>query len=62
MRERKRKIELTDREWSVLMNLLMDARNQFIEDNIPTEDVNKLIEKAGKAKPSREEARDSDER
>lgn len=62
MREHKAKIELSERERSILIELLVEARNQFLEKNLPIDDVNELIKKAGRAKETKEIIEDRDER
>ncbi|MBO4355295.1 MAG: hypothetical protein J5850_00385 [Clostridia bacterium] len=63
MKDPKYKIELSDFERREIISILMETRNQFIEDNVPTEDLNELLEKLLGAKPVRRtEIKDRDER
>lgn len=45
MTRKKRRITLTDFEYRVLINALVDYRNKLLEFNKPTEDVNELLVK-----------------
>ena len=43
MTGKKRRITLTDFEYRLLINTLVDYRNKLLEANKPTEDVNELL-------------------
>ena len=43
MTGKKRRITLSDFEYRLLINALVDYRNKLLEENKPTEDVNELI-------------------
>ena len=45
MTGKKRRITLTDFEYRLLINTLVDYRNKLLEANKPTEDVNALLVK-----------------
>lgn len=45
MTEKKRRITLTNFEYRLLINMLVDYRNKLLEANNPTEDVNELLVK-----------------
>lgn len=63
MRSEKYQIEVDDYERRALLGMLADRRNQCLETNKPTEDVNTLLERALDAKPkSKKRDRDRDER
>ena len=43
MTRKKHRITLTDFEYRLLINILIDYRNKLLEANKPTEDVNELL-------------------
>jgi len=43
MTRKKRRIALTDFEYRLLINMLVEYRNKLLEANKPTEDVNELL-------------------
>lgn len=45
MTSKKRRITLTDFEYRLLINALVDYRNKLLEESKPTEDVNELLVK-----------------
>lgn len=45
MTRKKRRITLTDFEYRLLINMLVDYRNKLLEASKPTEDVNELLVK-----------------
>lgn len=45
MTGKKRRITLSDFEYRLLINALVDYRNKLLEENKPTEDVNELLVK-----------------
>ena len=53
MTGKKRRITLTDFEYRLLINALVDYRNKLLEANKPTEDVNELQMKVINASKNR---------
>ena len=53
MTGKKRRITLTDFEYRLLINALVDYRNKLLEANKPTEDVNELLMKVINAAKNR---------
>lgn len=53
MTGKKRRITLTDFEYRLLINALVDYRNKLLEANKPTEDVNELLMKVINASKNR---------
>ena len=59
MTETKRVIEVTDFEHRLMVNCLRTARNEFIDEGAPTEDVSRLMVKVMEA-PTKKEKRKAD--
>ena len=53
MTGKKRRITLTDFEYRLLINALVDYLNKLLEANKPTEDVNELLMKVINASKNR---------
>ena len=62
MSEGKRVIEVSDFEQRVMIEALADRRNDFIEENKPTEDLSELLLKVIDAPMKKRKDRDRDER
>ena len=56
MTETKRGIEVTDFEHRLMVNCMRTARNEFIDEGAPTEDVSRLMVKVMEA-PTKKEKR-----
>ena len=56
MTDTKRVVALTDQEHRLTVNCLRIARNELIDDGVPTEDVSKLMLKVIEA-PTKKEKR-----
>lgn len=59
MTETKRVIEVTDFEHRLMVNCMRTARNEFIDEGAPTEDVSRLMIKVMEA-PTKKEKRKAD--
>ncbi len=59
MTETKRVIEVTDFEYRLMVNCMRTARNEFIDEGAPTEDVSRLMVKVMEA-PTKKEKRKAD--
>lgn len=59
MTETKRVIEVSDYEHRLMVNCMRTARNEFIDEGAPTEDVSKLMVKVMEA-PTKKEKRKAD--
>ena len=59
MTETKRVIEVTDFEHRLMVNCMRTARNEFIDEGAPTEDVSRLMVKVIEA-PTKKEKRKAD--
>lgn len=59
MTETKRVIEVTDFEHRLMVNCMRAARNEFIDEGAPTEDVSKLMVKVMEA-PTKKAKRKAD--
>jgi len=59
MTETKRVIEVTDFEHRVMVNCMRTARNEYIDEGAPTEDVSRLMVKVMEA-PTKKEKRKAD--
>ena len=59
MTETKRVIEVTDFEHRLMVNCMRTARNEFIDEGAPTEDVSRLTVKVMEA-PTKKEKRKAD--
>lgn len=62
MSEGKRVIEVSDFEQRVMIEALADRRNDFIEENKPTEDLSELLLKVIDAPVKKRKDRDRDQR
>lgn len=62
MREEKRVITVDDFEHNLLINGMNEFRNMLIEDDLPTEDVDKLLLKVIDAPPQRKRRFDRESR
>ena len=62
MREEKRVITVDDFEHNLLINGINEFRNMLIEDDLPTEDVDKLLLKVIDAPPQRKRRFDRESR
>ena len=62
MRENRYEINVTDYERRALIGVLAEKRNECLDENRPTEDVNNLIEKVLDAPLKKPKRRDRDER
>lgn len=62
MGEATRVIEVSDFEQRVMIEALADRRNDFIEENKPTEDVNGVLMKVIDAPLKKRKDKDRDER
>ena len=62
MREEKRVIMVDDFEHNLLINGMNEFRNMLIEDDLPTEDVDKLLLKVIDAPPQRKRRFDRESR
>ena len=56
MTETKRVIEVTDFEHRLMVNCMRTARNEYIDEGAPTEDVSRLMVKVMEA-PTKKEKR-----
>ena len=59
MTETKRVIEVTDFEHRLMVNCMRTARNEFIDEGAPTEDVSRLMVKVMEA-PTKKEKKKAD--
>ena len=59
MTETKRVIEVTDFEHRLMVNCMRTARNEYIDEGAPTEDVSRLMVKVMEA-PTKKEKKKSD--
>ncbi len=59
MSEIRRVIEVTDFEHRLMVNCMRTARNEYIDEGAPTEDVNRLMVKVMEA-PTKKEKRKAD--
>lgn len=59
MTDTKRVIEVTDFEHRLMVNCMRTARNEFIDEGAPTEDVSRLMVKVMEA-PTKKEKRKAD--
>ncbi len=59
MTDTKRIIEVTDFEHRLMVNCMRTARNEFIDEGAPTEDVSRLMVKIMEA-PTKREKRKAD--
>ncbi len=59
MTETKRVIEVTDFEHRLMVNCMRTARNEYIDEGAPTEDVSRLMVKVMEA-PTKKEKRKAD--
>lgn len=62
MGEETRVVEISDYEQRVMIEALADRRNDFIEENKPTEDVNSLLLKVIDAPLKKRKEKDRDGR
>ena len=62
MAEGTRVVEMSDYEQRVMIEALADRRNDFIEENKPTEDVNELLLKVIDAPLKKRKDKDRDDR
>ena len=56
MTDTKRVVVLTDQEHRLMVNCMRTARNEFIDEGLPTEDVSRLMVKVIEA-PTKKEKR-----
>ena len=61
MTETKRIIEVTDFEHRLMVNCMRTARNEFIDEGAPTEDVSRLMVKVMEAPTKKEKRRSGHE-
>ncbi len=59
MTETKRVIEVTDFEHRLMVNCMRTARNEYIDEGAPTEDVSRLMVKVMEA-PTKKEKKKAD--
>ncbi|MBR6051797.1 MAG: hypothetical protein IKP68_11430 [Clostridia bacterium] len=59
MTETKRVIEVTDFEHRLMVNCMRTARNEYIDEGAPTEDVSRLMIKVMEA-PTKKEKKKAD--
>ena len=59
MTETKRVIEVTDFEHRLMVNCMRTARNEYIDEGAPTEDVSRMMVKVMEA-PTKKEKRKAD--
>ena len=59
MTETKRVIEVTDFEHRLMVNCMSNARNEYIDEGAPTEDVSRLMVKVMEA-PTKKEKKKAD--
>ena len=62
MAEGTRVVEMSDYEQRVMIEALADRRNDFIEENKPTEDVNELLLKVIDAPLKKRKDKERDDR
>ena len=59
MTETKRVIEVTDFEHRLMVNCMRTARNEYIDEGAPTEDISRLMVKVMEA-PTKKEKKKAD--